>query len=109
MVELFLIGARLRELSLALQRYVLLVRAGILADDAGLDLDHVYDTDELVGGNDVFFAATGASTGELLKGVDFVSHGATTQSLVMRSRSGTIRWVEASHDFSRLDKIRFGA
>ena len=75
--------------------------------DAGLDLDHVYDTDELVGGDDVFFAATGASTGELLKGVDFVGPGATTQSLVMRSRSGTIRWVEASHDFGRLDKIRF--
>jgi fructose-1,6-bisphosphatase II len=75
--------------------------------DAGVDLDHVYDTEELVGGEDVFFAATGASTGELLRGVNLTETGATTQSLVMRSRSGTIRWIDAVHDFSRLDKIRF--
>ena len=75
--------------------------------DAGLDLEHVYDTEELVGGDDVFFAATGASTGELLKGVGIHANGATTQSLVMRSRSGTIRWIDAVHDFTRLDKIRF--
>ena len=75
--------------------------------DAGLDLDHVYDTEELVGGDDVFFAATGATTGELLKGVEITPTGATTQSLVMRSRSGTIRWIDAVHDFTRLDKIRF--
>ncbi len=74
---------------------------------AGLDLDHVYATEELVGGEDVFFAATGASSGELLRGVDFTANGATTHSLVMRSRSGTIRWIEAVHDFSRLNKIRF--
>jgi fructose-1,6-bisphosphatase II len=76
-------------------------------NDAGLDLDHVYTTDELVGGEDVFFAATGASSGELLRGVNFIANGATTHSLVMRSRSGTIRWIEASHDFTRLNKIRF--
>ena len=75
--------------------------------DAGLDLEHVYNTEELVGGEDVFFAATGASTGELLRGVNVTANGATTQSLVMRSRSGTIRWIDAVHDFSRLDKIRF--
>jgi fructose-1,6-bisphosphatase II len=75
---------------------------------AGLDLDHVYDTEELVGGEDVFFAATGASTGELLRGVRFFANGATTHSLVMRSRSGTTRWVDAIHDFSRLNKLRFG-
>ncbi len=74
---------------------------------AGVDLDRVYNTQELVGGNDVFFAATGASTGELLKGVSFYPDGASTHSLVMRSRSGTIRWVESTHDFSKLDKVRF--
>ncbi|HLG11731.1 MAG TPA: class II fructose-bisphosphatase [Dehalococcoidia bacterium] len=74
---------------------------------AGVDLNHVYNTEELVGGNDVFFAATGASTGELLRGVEITPNGATTQSLVMRSRSGTIRWIDAIHDFRRLDKIRF--
>lgn len=73
----------------------------------GTDVDHVYDTMELVGGEDVFFAATGASTGELLRGVRFSSGRATTQSLVMRSRSGTIRWIDAIHNFDRLDKIRY--
>jgi len=75
--------------------------------EAGLDLDHVYTTEEMVGGDDVFFAATGASTGELLKGVTLTATGATTHSLVMRSRSGTIRRIEATHDFRRLDKVRF--
>jgi fructose-1,6-bisphosphatase II len=77
------------------------------AIDAGFDLSHVYATDELVGGDDVFFAATGASTGELLRGVTNAQQGATTQSLVMRSRSGTIRWIDAQHDFTRLNKMRF--
>ena len=62
---------------------------------------------ELVGGEDVFFAATGASTGELLRGVRFSAGRASTQSLVMRSRSGTIRWIDAIHNFERLDKIRY--
>jgi fructose-1,6-bisphosphatase II len=75
--------------------------------DAGEDLNHVYTTEELVGGDDVFFAATGASTGELLRGVNFVRHGARTHSLVMRSRSGTIRWIEATHTFERLNKLQF--
>ena len=75
--------------------------------DAGLDLNHVYTTEELVGGDDVFFAATGASTGELLRGVQSLPNGAKTHSLVMRSRSGTIRWVESVHDFSRLNKVRY--
>jgi fructose-1,6-bisphosphatase II len=74
---------------------------------AGLDLERVYQTEDLVGGEDVFFAATGASTGELLRGVRFFGGGAQTQSLVMRSRSGTIRWIDSIHDFSRLDKVRY--
>ena len=77
------------------------------AIERGTDVDHVYDTMELVGGEDVFFAATGASTGELLRGVRFSSGRASTQSLVMRSRSGTIRWIDAIHNFDRLDKIRY--
>lgn len=77
------------------------------AIDRGTDVDHIYDTMELVGGEDVFFAATGASTGELLRGVRFSSGRASTQSLVMRSRSGTIRWIDAVHNFDRLDKIRY--
>ena len=73
----------------------------------GVDLEKIYDTYDLVGGEDVFFAATGASTGDLLKGVRFGDGGAQTQSLVMRSRSGTVRWIDSIHDFSRLDKVRF--
>ena len=71
----------------------------------GVDLSRVYHTEDLVGGDDVFFSATGASTGELLRGVRFHAGGATTQSLVMRSRSGTIRWIDSTHNFERLDKI----
>ena len=77
------------------------------AIDAGVDVSHVYPTEELVAGEDVFFAATGASTGELLRGVRYVGGGAETHSLVMRSRSGTTRWIEATHNFDRLDKVRF--
>jgi fructose-1,6-bisphosphatase II len=77
--------------------------------DAGVDLDRVYTTEDLVSGEDVFFAATGASNGELLRGVNFFAGGATTHSLVMRSRSGTIRWIEGIHNFRRLDKISFGS
>jgi fructose-1,6-bisphosphatase II len=73
--------------------------------EAGVDIEHVYTTTELVGGDDVFFAATGASTGELLRGVRFSPPGARTQSLVMRSRSGTIRWLDSVHDFTRLNKV----
>jgi fructose-1,6-bisphosphatase II len=73
----------------------------------GVDLTHIYQAEELVGGDDVFFAATGASTGELLKGVRFFGGGAETQSLVMRSRSGTTRWIDATHNFERLDKSRY--
>jgi len=73
---------------------------------AGIDLDKVYYTDDLINSDDVFFAATGVSTGELLKGVRYFSSGAATQSLAMRSSSGTVRWVDAHHNFDRLDKLR---
>ena len=77
------------------------------AKAAEINLEKVYTTEDLVDGEDVFFAATGASSGELLKGVRFFGGGAQTQSLVMSSRSGTIRWIDALHDFTQLDKIRF--
>jgi fructose-1,6-bisphosphatase/sedoheptulose 1,7-bisphosphatase-like protein len=76
------------------------------AEDAGYDLEKVLDTDALVGGNDVFFAATGVTDGDLLDGVRYLDDGhATTESLVMRSRSGTVRRVQASHDRPKLREV----
>ena len=77
------------------------------AVDAGVDLEQVHTTTDLVGGEDVFFAATGASTGDLLRGVRFFPNGVETQSLVMRSRSGTLRWIDSLHDFTRLNKVLY--
>lgn len=73
------------------------------AIDAGYDLDAVLTTDDLVKGDNCFFAATGITDGELLRGVRFFPGGASTQSLVTRARSGTVRLVEARH---RLDKLQ---
>ena len=70
--------------------------------DAGHDLDLVLTTDDLVQGDNVFFVATGVTDGELLKGVRYRGGGATTHSLVMRSKSGTIRYVESHHQFAKL-------
>ncbi|MGH2613855.1 MAG: class II fructose-bisphosphatase [Thermomicrobiales bacterium] len=69
----------------------------------GLDVERVLTAEDLVHGEDVFFAATGITDGELLKGVHYFGDGATTQSIVMRSRSGTIRKVDAIHRPSKLD------
>jgi len=73
--------------------------------DAGYDLDEVLTTDRLVSGKDVFFAATGITDGSLLRGVKYWPDGATTYSLVMRSRSGTVRYVEAHHQFEKLERF----
>ena len=67
----------------------------------GIDLDRIYDADDLIHSDDVFFAATGVSTGGLLAGVRFFSGGAQTQSIAMRGRSGTVRWIDSRHDFTR--------
>ena len=75
------------------------------AMDAGYDLDRVLSTDDLVGGDNCFFAATGITDGELLKGVHFSRAGASTQSLVMRSKSGTVRLVNAQHQLSKLSRF----
>lgn len=77
------------------------------AERVGTDLAKVYWTEDLIKSEDVFFAATGVSSGELLKGVRYFSGGAQTQSLVMRSRSGTIRWIDSIHNFERLEKLSF--
>ncbi|MCZ2810383.1 MULTISPECIES: class II fructose-bisphosphatase [unclassified Modestobacter] len=71
--------------------------------DAGHDLDRVLVIDDLVRG-DVFFVATGITDGELLRGVRYRAGGATTQSLVMRSRSGTIRSIESLHSLEKLNQ-----
>jgi fructose-1,6-bisphosphatase II len=73
--------------------------------DAGFDLDKVLTTDDLVSGRDVFFAATGITDGYLLRGVKYWPDGATTHSMVMRSRSGTVRYVEAEHRFEKLEQF----
>jgi fructose-1,6-bisphosphatase II len=71
----------------------------------GYDIEAVLTTDDLVSGHDVFFAATGITNGALLKGVSYSASGAVTSSMVMRSRSGTVRYIEAQHEFEKLDRI----
>jgi fructose-1,6-bisphosphatase II len=75
-----------------------------LVDD-GYDVDRVLTTDDLVSGQDVFVAATGVTDGALLNGVLYRREGATTESIVMRSRSGTVRRVEAQHVFEKLSRL----
>ena len=70
--------------------------------DQGYDLDRVLSTEDLVGGEDVFFAATGVTDGDLLRGVRYRGEGATTDSLVMRAKSGTIRRIQATHTWHKL-------
>src|SRR5216684_5077069 len=67
----------------------------------GIDVTQVYRTDDLVKGNDVSFSATGISGGELLDGVKYFGWGARTSSIMMRARSGTIRYIEARHQWRR--------
>ena len=73
--------------------------------DAGLDPQRVLHTDDLVAGDDVFVAATGVTTGALLRGVQYTPDGAVTDSIVMRSRSGTVRRIQAYHAFEKLSKL----
>jgi fructose-1,6-bisphosphatase II len=79
------------------------------AIDAGYDLDEVLNADRLIAGENVFFAATGVTDGELLQGVRYPGGGkASTESLVMRSRSGTVRTVQARHDQAKLREVTGG-
>jgi fructose-1,6-bisphosphatase II len=76
------------------------------AIDGGYDLGEILDTDRLVAGDDVFFSATGVTDGDTLSGVHFKGpEGATTESLVMRSRSGTVRRISATHDRAKLRQL----
>jgi fructose-1,6-bisphosphatase II len=72
------------------------------AIDAGHDLDRVLTTDDLVSGENVFFVATGITDGELLRGVRYRSETASTDSIVMRSKSGTVRRIDSVHRLSKL-------
>ena len=71
----------------------------------GYDLDRVLTTDDLVAGDDVFVAATGVTDGALLNGVHLSRDGAVTDSIVMRSRSGTVRRIEAYHHLEKLSRF----
>jgi fructose-1,6-bisphosphatase II len=75
------------------------------AIDAGYDLDEILDVNRLVTGDDVFFAGTGVTDGDVLDGVHYTATGATTESLVMRTRSGTVRRIFARHDRAKLREI----
>ncbi len=71
----------------------------------GYSLDKVITMDDMVSSNDVFFAATGITDGELLGGVRYTGQGAETESLVIRGRTGTVRWINAKHNFDKLNII----
>jgi len=72
--------------------------------ESGYDLDRVLGIDDLVQGDNCFFAATGVTDGELLRGVRYDSGGASTESLVMRSKSGTVRRIDARHRLRKLSQ-----
>jgi fructose-1,6-bisphosphatase II len=77
----------------------------IALEEAGYDLDQVLGMDDLVSSDNCFFAATGISNGDLLRGVQISAHSITTQSLVTRCRSGTVRLIEAIHRPDKLDEM----
>ncbi|HLI32309.1 MAG TPA: class II fructose-bisphosphatase [Solirubrobacteraceae bacterium] len=77
------------------------------AVEAGYDLERVLDRNDLVAGEDVFFSATGVTDGDVLQGVRFpTAGGASTESLIMRTRSGTVRRINAQHDRAKLRELR---
>jgi fructose-1,6-bisphosphatase II len=76
-----------------------------LASEEGLDLDQILTTEDLVSSDNVFFSATGVTGGELLRGVDFYGGGCTTHSVIMRSRTGSIRYMDAFHNLRKLRTI----
>jgi fructose-1,6-bisphosphatase II len=73
--------------------------------DAGLDFDALLTMDDLVASEDVFFAATGITDGELLRGVRYFGHGASTDSLVVRGLTGTVRQIIATHQLDKLEGL----
>ena len=79
-----------------------------LAAEGGYDVTEILDVNRLVGGDDAFFAATGVTDGDVLEGVHYTATGATTESLVTRSRSGTVRRIKAEHDRAKLRLLSGG-
>jgi fructose-1,6-bisphosphatase II len=76
------------------------------ARDEGLDLDQVLTSDDLVDSSNIFFAATGVTNGEFLRGVNYRGEDrAVTHSVIMRSKTGSIRYMDAVHDLARLREI----
>ncbi len=73
--------------------------------EMGAEFNKVLTIDDLVSSDDVFFAITGITNGDLLRGVDYIPHGAKTDSLVMRGLTGTVRQIQAVHRLDKLDKI----
>ncbi|HEV2659664.1 MAG TPA: fructose-bisphosphatase class II, partial [Ktedonobacteraceae bacterium] len=71
----------------------------------GIDLKQVFRTDDLVKGHDVSFAATGITSGELLDGIQYFGWGARTSSVMMRSHSGTVRYIQARHKWRKADGV----
>ena len=76
-----------------------------LGKDLGYDFNKVLFLDDLISSDDIFFAATGITNGDLLRGVDYGAHGAKTHSLVMRGLTGTVREIIATHRLDKLSKI----
>jgi fructose-1,6-bisphosphatase II len=77
----------------------------VYARENGLDIDSILTTRHLVNSDNVFFAATGVTDGELLDGVDFFADGAETHSVVMRSKTGAVRYVRTRHNLAKLEKL----
>ncbi len=80
-----------------------------LARRDNIDLTKIFTLDEMVGGNDVFFAATGITDGELLNGVKYLPDGARTHTLVMRGFSGTVREIRSTHQLTKLKTLQHHA
>ncbi len=76
-----------------------------LASEKHIDLDRIWGINDLVQGDEAFFAATGITDGELLDGVHYGANGATTHSLVMRARSGTVRYIQSTHRLEKLETL----
>lgn len=76
-----------------------------LAKDHNIDLDRVWGIDDLVQGDEAFFAATGITDGELLEGVHYGRWGASTHSLVMRAKTGTVRYIKSTHSLDKLGTL----
>jgi fructose-1,6-bisphosphatase II len=76
-----------------------------VATESGLDLKRIMTTNDLVGSSNVFFAATGVTGGDYLKGVDFSGDTVTTHSVIMRSKTGSIRYMDARHNLRKLREI----